>query len=71
MKYAIYITFFTLAIVGAFYSGMAIGKRDVKIEYITQEKEVIKYVEKEKAKIYSTPIAVPSDLIWLFNNGKL
>lgn len=71
MRYAIYIALFVLVIVGAFYSGMAIGKRDVQIEYITQEKEVIKYVEKEKAKIYSTPIAVSSDLIWLFNNGKL
>ena len=39
MRYAIYIALLVLAIVGAFYSGMAIGKRDVQIEYITQEKE--------------------------------
>lgn len=71
MRYAIYIALLALAIVGAFYSGMAIGKRDVRIEYITQEKEVIKYVEKEKAKIYSAPAAVPTDLIRLFNIGKL
>ena len=48
MRYAIYIALLAFAIVGAFYSGMAIGKRDVQIKYITQEKEVIKYVEKEK-----------------------
>ena len=74
MKYAIYAiccTFFALAIVGAYYTGMAIGKRDVQIKYITQEKEVIKYVEKEKSKIYSSPSAAPSDLIRLFNDGKL
>ena len=71
MKYAIYGVILAIAIVGAYYSGYSIGKRDVRIEYITQEKEVIKYVEKEKAKIYSTPAAVPADLIRLFNNGKL
>ena len=71
MKYAIYGAFLAIAIIGAYYSGYYIGKRDVQIEYITQEKEVVKYVEKEKAKIYSTPAAVPADLIRLFNNGKL
>jgi hypothetical protein len=71
MKYAIYGALLAAVVCGAYYSGYSIGKRDVKIEYITQEKEVVKYVEKEKAKIYSTPAAVPSDIIRLFNNGKL
>ena len=71
MKYAICGALLAAIVGGAYYSGYSIGKRDVKIEYITQEKEVVKYVEKEKAKIYSTPAAVPTDLIRLFNSGKL
>ncbi len=71
MKYAICGALLAAIVGGAYYSGYSIGKRDVKIEYITQEKEVVKYVEKEKAKIYSTPAAAPSDIIRLFNNGKL
>lgn len=71
MKYAIYGALLTAVVCGAYYSGYSIGKRDVRIEYITQEKEVVKYVEKEKAKIYSTPAAVPSDIIRLFNDGVL
>ncbi len=71
MKYAIYSALLGVAILGAYYSGYAVGSRNVKIEYITKEKEVIKYVEKEKAKIYSSPAAIPSDLVRLFNEGKL
>ena len=71
MKYAICGALLAAVVCGAYYSGYSIGKRDVRIEYIAQEKEVVKYVEKEKAKIYSTPAAVPADLIRLFNSGKL
>lgn len=71
MKYAICGALLGLAIIGAYYSGYAVGSRDVKIEYVTKEVEVIKYVDKQKDKIYSSPIAVPNDLIRLFNDGKL
>ena len=71
MKYAIFSALFGLAVCGAYYSGYAVGSRNVRIEYITKEKQVVKYVEKKKAQIYSTPSAVPSDLIWLFNANKL
>lgn len=70
-KYAICGALLAAIVGGAYYSGYSIGKRDVRIEYITQEKEVIKYVEKEKAKIYSSPNANVNTLIGLFNNGKL
>lgn len=71
MKYAICGALLGLAVLGAYCSGYAVGSRDVKIEYVTKEVEVIKYVDKQKDKIYSSPIAVPNDLIRLFNDGKL
>ena len=71
MKYAICGALLGIAVLGVYYSGYAVGSRNVKIEYITQEKEVIKYVEKQKAKIYSSPAAVPADLVRLFNDGVL
>jgi hypothetical protein len=78
MRYAICGALLGLAIGGAYYSGYAVGSRDVKVEcankkaeVIIQEKEVIKYVDKQKDKIYSSPAAVPADIIRLFNEGKL
>jgi hypothetical protein len=70
-KYAIRGAVLGLAILGAYCSGYAVGSRNVKIEYKTKEVEVIKYVEKEKGKIYSSPNADVNTLIGLFNNGIL
>ena len=54
MKYAIFVGILLLVISGTYYTGYRVGSADTKIEYI--EKEVIKYVEVEKAKsaIYSS-----------------
>lgn len=71
MKYAIYGALLAAVVCGAYYSGYSIGKRDVRIEYITKEKEVVKYVEAEKNKIYSVPVDTPDNLIRLFNDGVL
>lgn len=78
MKYAIYGTLLALAFLGTYYSGYSIGSRDVRVEcankeveVVIQEKEVIKYVEKQKDKIYSSPVANPNSLVRLFNEGKL
>jgi hypothetical protein len=78
IKYAIYVVIFSAFVIGAYYSGYSVGSRDIQIEcankkteIIIQEKEVIKYVEKEKDKIYSRPNAAPSNLVKLFNEGKL
>lgn len=78
VRYVVYIVVFSAFVVGAYYSGYSVGSRDVQIEcankkteIIIQEKEVIKYVEKEKDKIYSRPNAAPSNLVKLFNEGKL
>lgn len=71
MRYVVSGVILALAIAGAYYSGYAVGSRDVKIEYVTKEVEVIKYVDKQKDKIHSLPINTPDDLIRLFNEGKL
>lgn len=71
MRYVVSGVILALAIAGAYYSGYAVGSRDVKIEYVTKEVEVIKYVDKQKDKIHSLPINTPDDLIRLFNDGKL
>lgn len=54
MKYAIFVGILLLVVSGTYYTGYRVGSSDTKIEYI--EKEVIKYVEVEKAKsaIYSS-----------------
>lgn len=60
-----------LVVAGAYWSGYAVGSRDVKIEYVVREKEVIKYVENKKADIYVKPNASRIDLLQLMHDGKL
>ena len=52
----------------AFYK---LGKSNAKIEIVTKEIEVIKYVEKKKANIYTKPNASRSELIKRMRNGML
>lgn len=70
-KYALLGIILGLAIIGAYYSGYSAGKSNTTIEYITQEKEVIKYVAKEKAIIQSKPNAGRNELIGLYASNKL
>ena len=56
-----------LLCLASYFVGLA--KAETKV--IKEQVEVIKYVEKEKAKIYSKPNATRTELIELFNNGKL
>lgn len=48
-----------------------IGKSKAKIKIIEKEKEVIHYVEKEKAKIAAKPNAGRDELIRMFKAGVL
>lgn len=47
------------------------GKNQVKVEVITKEIEVIKYVERKKASIQARPNAARSDLLKLMHEGQL
>lgn len=71
MRYAICGALLGLAIIGTYSAGYAIGSQNARIKYITKEVEVVKYVGKQKDKIYSLPVNTPDNLIRLFNEGKL
>ncbi len=70
-QYVIYFFIFAVVVAGAFGSGYMVGSSNTKVEYITQEKEVIKYVSEEKSKIYSVPNASRSELVRMLHNGEL
>lgn len=71
MRYAVYSFVFIAVIVGVFGTGYWVGSSDKQVEYVTKEIEVIKYVEKKKAEIYSRPNASRDILLNLMYNGKL
>lgn len=71
MKYAFFLFIFIFILGGAFGSGYLVGKANTKVEYVTQEKEVIRYVSKEKAKIHAQPNLSRDSLLELMRNGKL
>lgn len=70
VKYAVYLLVFAFIVGGAYYSGYAVGSANTKVEYIT--KEVIKYVEIDKAKsaIYSSPHAGRDTLLRMYSENK-
>lgn len=71
MRYAVYIAVSILVLVGVYFSGYFAGKDNAKIEYIEKQVEVIKYVEKKKADIYSKPNATRDELLKLMQSNKL
>lgn len=71
VKYAVVVVVFILVVIGAYWVGFVRGLDNARIEYVTEKVEVIKYVDREKAKIYTAPNASTGVLIELFNNGKL
>lgn len=48
-----------------------LGKSNARIQIVTKQVEVVKYVEKKKAAIYSKPHANRSDLLKLMREGVL
>lgn len=71
MKYAFCLLVLILIVCGAYCFGYRVGSSDKQVEYVTKEKEVIKYVDKKKSDIYSRPNATRSELLKLMYNGKL
>jgi hypothetical protein len=56
----------------AFYEvGKRVGASETKVQIVTQEKEVIRYVEKKKSNIQSKPNAPRDELVQLFKSGIL
>lgn len=71
MRYAICGAFLALAIIGAYYSGYSIGKRDAKLEIIVEENKNVKATDKKKSDIYSKPSVNRDSALQLFHNGIL
>ena len=56
----------------AFYEvGKRVGASETKVQIVTQEKEVIRYVEKKKNTIQSKPNANRDELVRMFKSGIL
>lgn len=61
-----------IALCFAFYEiGQTVGESKAKIEVIEKKVEVIRYVEKKKADIYSLPNATRDELLRLMHANKL
>lgn len=71
IKYAIPVIVSLLAGLGIYYSGYMAGKRNAELKVIKETVEVVKYVEKQKAKIYSEPNVSRDGAIKLFNDNIL
>ena len=48
-----------------------LGKSNARVQIVTKQVEVVKYVEKKKAAIYSKPNADRADLLKLMRAGLL
>lgn len=48
-----------------------LGKSRAETKIVEKQIEVIRYVEKKKAQIYSAPVAGRDNLIRMFDNGQL
>ena len=71
VKYAFYFIVFAFVVGGAYYLGYNAGANNTRVEYVTKEIEVIKYVETERGKIYSAPNANRVQLLDFMRKNKL
>ena len=67
MKYAILFVLFLSSLVGAYF----LGRSHSELKIVKEQVEVIKYVEKKKADIYSRRSATRPELLELMYNNKL
>ena len=70
-KYAIFGSVLVAILFGTYYLGYRSGANNTRVEYVTKEIEVIKYVDKKKADIYSRPNASKKQLLDLMKNNML
>lgn len=63
VKYALAFVILIFVAVGAYGTGYQMGSANKQIEYVTKQIEVVKYVEKEKAKIHAQPNAGRDELL--------
>ena len=71
MKYAIFGSVLVAILFGTYYLGYRSGANNTRVEYVTKEVEVIKYVETERGKIYSAPNIGRDSALRVLHNGEL
>lgn len=71
IKYAIVVFIFCAVVCGAYYCGVTVGRADAVCEYVTQQAEMVKNVEKRKAAIYLAPNADRDSLLNKMRTGEL
>lgn len=67
MKYALVVVLFISSLLGAYF----LGRSHSELKIVKEQVEVIKYVEKKKADIYSRRSATRPELLELMYNNKL
>ena len=67
MKYAMVVVLFVACLVGAYL----LGRSHSELKIVKEQIEVVKYVEKKKAAIYSQPHASLDELLELMHGGIL
>ena len=70
-RYAIFGSVLVAILFGTYYLGYKAGTNNTRVEYVTKEIEVIKYVDKKKSDIYSRPNASKEQLLDLMKNNML
>ena len=67
MKYALVVVLFISSLLGAYF----LGRSHSELKIVKEQVEVVKYVDKKKADIYSKPNASRSELLDLMRDGIL
>lgn len=70
-KYAIFGSVLVSILFGTYYLGYRSGANNTRVEYVTKEKEVIRYIAKETANIQAKPNATKKQLLDLMKNNML
>ena len=70
-RYAVFGVVLAAILFGTYYLGYSVGANNTRVEYVTKEIEVIKYVDKKKSDIYSRPNASRAALLKLMQDNKL
>lgn len=71
VKYAICGVILCVVIGGAYYLGYSSGADNARVEYVEKTVEVIKHVEVERGKIYSSPNIGRDSALRMLHNGEL
>ena len=69
-RYAIFGSVLVAILFGTFYLGYRSGANNTRVEYVTKEIEVVKYVNKEKSAIYSASNITRDNAIRLLENNQ-